>query len=71
MTVTHHDVRTTAWGGTAATSDTEVPGKASNPPIPSLHVDLSSLTPHPALDPQNAEILGTGQGQGVPGGHQL
>lgn len=59
--VTHHDLRTTVWGGTAAISNTEFPGKAPNPPIPSPHMDLPSLPPHPALDPQNATIPGTGQ----------
>ena len=53
--VTHHDVGTTVWGGTAAIRDTEVPGKGLNPPILSRHMDPPSLAPQPSLGPQNAE----------------
>ena len=64
--VAHHDVRTAAWGGRAATSDVR-PQQSTKPSHPSLRTGVITA-PAPSLHPQNAAIPGAGQA--VPRGHQ-
>lgn len=60
-TVTHHDVRTTAWGGRAATSE-EVPAKHQT--LPSPHFTQTSSLPHtlPCI-PKMQRFLELGRGR--------
>ena len=57
--VAHHDVRTAAWGGRAATSDVR-PQQSTKPSHPSLRTGVITA-PAPSLHPQNAAIPGAGQ----------